>query len=66
MQMTPSMTFNQSYGCKEIDLILNKYGNGSYNYLSAWGSTGALSAKHAPVIVCGRKLTNDADWASEI
>ena len=35
MQMTPSMTFNQSNGCKEIDLILNKYGDDFYNYLSA-------------------------------
>ena len=29
------MTFIQSNGCKDIDLILNKYGDGLYDELSA-------------------------------
>ena len=36
------------------------------NSFTFYSSTGVLSAKHAPVIACGRKLPKDVDRIREI
>ena len=50
IQVKSSMTFIQSNGCIGIDLILNKYGSGLYDDMSALTIDNTEFDKHIPYI----------------